>query len=96
MRRIRARSYRTKFERSELWRRWKSGESTREIGAAVGCDSGTVSWHVRYYGGIEPPARIRAKGQLTLAEREELCDLLEKTLQACRGVHPSQGRTVVR
>lgn len=72
MRRVRARSYRTKFERNELWRRWKAGESTHEIAAAVGCDSGTVSWHVRYYGGIEPPARTRSKGQLTLAEREEI------------------------
>jgi len=72
MRRIRARNYRTKFERSELWRRWRKGESTHEIAAAVGCDSGTVSWHVRYYGGIEPPARVRAKAQLTLAEREEI------------------------
>jgi len=72
MKRIRARSYRTRFERSELWRRWKKGESTHEIAAAVGCDSGTVSWHVRYYGGIEPPARARSKTQLTLAEREEI------------------------
>jgi IS30 family transposase len=72
MTRIRARNYRTKFERGELWRRWKSGDSTHEIAAAVGCDSGTVSWHVRYYGGIEPPGRIRSKAQLTLAEREEI------------------------
>ena len=72
MRKIRARSYRTKFDRNELWRRWRKGESTHDIAAAVGCNSGTVSWHVRYYGGIEPPARLRAKGQLTLAEREEI------------------------
>src|SRR4051812_45399801 len=72
MTRIRARSYRTKFERGELWRRWKGGDRTHEIAAAVGCDSGTVSWHVRYYGGIEPPGRIRSKAQLTLAEREEI------------------------
>jgi IS30 family transposase len=72
MRRIRARTYRTKFDRRELWRRWKQGQTARQIAAAVGCDSGTVSWHVRYYGGIEPPARVRAKAQLTLAEREEI------------------------
>ena len=72
MRKMRARRYETKFARRELWRRWKAGESTREIAAALGCNSGTVSWHVRYYGGIQPPERIRAQGQLTLAEREEI------------------------
>lgn len=72
MRKMRARRYQTKFARPELWRRWKEGESTREIAAALGCDSGTVSWHVRYYGGIQPPERVRSPGQLTLAEREEI------------------------
>ena len=72
MGKMRARLYRTKFQRSELWQRWKKGESTHEIAAAVGCHSGTVSWHVRYYGGIEPAARVRSKVHLTLAEREEI------------------------
>ena len=72
MRKMRARRYETKFARPELWRRWKAGQSTREIAAALGCNSGTVSWHVRYYGGIQPPERVRARGQLTLADREEI------------------------
>lgn len=72
MRKMRARRYETKFARPELWRRWKVGQSTHEIAAALGCNSGTVSWHVRYYGGIPPPERVRAQGQLTLAEREEI------------------------
>lgn len=72
MRKMRARRYRTKFARPELWRRWKDGQSTHEIAAALGCNSGTVSWHVRYYGGIQPPERVRAQGQLSLAEREEI------------------------
>ena len=72
MRKMRARRYETKFARSDLWRRWKAGQSTHEIATALGCNSGTVSWHVRYYGGIQPPERVRAQGQLTLAEREEI------------------------
>lgn len=72
MRKMRARRYQTKFERPELWRRWKQGQSTHEIATALGCKSGTVSWHVRYYGGIQPPERVRAQAQLTLAEREEI------------------------
>lgn len=72
MRKIRARQYRLSFARSELWRRYRSGQSTREIATGLGCGRGTVSWHVRYYGGIEPPQRVRAKCQLSLAEREEI------------------------
>lgn len=56
----------------ELWRRWRAGESTREIASAVGCNHGTVSWAVRYYGGIEPAQRVRAAAHLSLAEREEI------------------------
>lgn len=72
MKKIRARKYKLGFARRELWKRYRAGESTRQIAVALGCSSGTVSWHVRYYGGIEPPQRARAKGQLTLAEREEI------------------------
>ncbi len=57
---------------SEMWRRWKAGESLREIGAAIGRDSGTVHWHIKQRGGIAPMARVRAQRHLSLAEREEI------------------------
>lgn len=72
MDRIRKQRSRSKVQRAELWRRWRGGQSTHEIAAAVGCNSGTVSWTVRYYGGIEPAQRVRAQAQLTPAEREEI------------------------
>lgn len=56
----------------EMWRRWKVGESLREIGAAIGRDSGTVHWHIKQRGGIAPAPRARSQRHLTLAEREEI------------------------
>jgi IS30 family transposase len=59
-------------EAAELWRRWKDGQSLREIGAAIDRDSGTVHWHIKQRGGIEPRARVRSERHLTLADREEI------------------------
>jgi IS30 family transposase len=57
---------------AEMWRRWKAGESLREIGAAIGRDSGTVHWHIKQRGGIAPAARVRSQRHLSLADREEI------------------------
>jgi DNA-binding CsgD family transcriptional regulator len=32
---------------ADMWRRWKEGQSLREIGLAIGRDSGTVHWHIK-------------------------------------------------
>jgi IS30 family transposase len=57
---------------SELWRRWKAGEYLREIGKAIGRDSGTVHWHIKQRGGLAPPERVRSGRHLSLADREEI------------------------
>jgi IS30 family transposase len=57
---------------AELWRRWKDGQSLREIGKAISRDSGTVHWHIKHRGGIAPPVRVRSLRHLTLPEREEI------------------------
>lgn len=57
---------------TELWRRWRKGESLREIGRAIDRDSGTVHWHVKQRGGIPPCTRARSPRHLTLADREEI------------------------
>lgn len=57
---------------AEMWRRWKAGESLREIGGAIERDSGTVYWHIKQRGGIAPPPRVRSQHHLSLAEREEI------------------------
>ena len=59
-------------QKAEMWRRWKAGESLREIGAAIGRDSGTVHWHIKQRGGIAPAPLVRSPRHLTLAEREEI------------------------
>lgn len=55
---------------AEMWRRWKDGQSLREIGAAIGRDSGTVHWHIKLRGGLQPRPRARCERHLTLVERE--------------------------
>jgi IS30 family transposase len=62
----------TARERTELWDRWRSGQSLREIGAALARNSGTVHGMVKLHGGIAPPQRCRAAAQLSVAEREEI------------------------
>jgi IS30 family transposase len=57
---------------AELWRRWKDGQSLREIGRAISRDSGTVHWHIKHRGGIAPPVRVRSQRHLSLVEREEI------------------------
>lgn len=57
---------------AEMWRRWRAGESLREIGAAIARDSGTVHWHIKQRGGIAPPSPVRSQRHLSLAEREEI------------------------
>lgn len=57
-------------QRAEMWRRWRAGESLREIGAAIGRDSGTVHWHIKQRGGIAPMPRVRSDRHLSLVERE--------------------------
>ncbi len=59
-------------ETTELWARFKAGESFTAIGRALGRHVGTVYAVVRAHGGIAPPARRRARGALTLEEREAI------------------------
>lgn len=59
-------------QKAEMWQRWKAGESLREIGAAIGRDSGTVHWHIKQRGGIAPSPPVRSQRHLSLAEREEI------------------------
>jgi IS30 family transposase len=55
---------------ADMWRRWKEGQSLREIGLAIGRDSGTVHWHIKQRGGLAPHVRVRSNRHLTLSDRE--------------------------
>jgi hypothetical protein len=56
--------------KTELWDRWKRGESLKEIGRAFGKPSWSMYCLVAPHGGIRPAQRRRSRLALTLAERE--------------------------
>ena len=60
----------TAAEKTELWDRWKRGESLKAIGRAFGKESSSIYFLVAPHGGIRPAERRRSKLALTLAERE--------------------------
>ena len=59
-------------QKTEIWRRWKAGESLHEIGRAFGKDHGSIHFLLSQHGGIVPAVRRRSERTLTLAEREEI------------------------
>lgn len=78
---------------AEMWRRWKDGQFLREIGLAIGRDSGTVHWHIKQRGGIAPAARARSERHLSLADREEISRGLVAG-RSLRGIARELGRPV--
>ena len=59
-------------EKSDIWRRWKAGQSLHEIGRAYGRPHPTIRKLLLPHGGIAPAARRRSRLALTLAEREDI------------------------
>jgi IS30 family transposase len=59
-------------QKTDIWRRWKAGESLHEIGRALGKDHGSIHFLLSQHGGIVPAIRRRSERTLTLAEREEI------------------------
>jgi IS30 family transposase len=59
-------------EKSDIWRRWKAGQSLHEIGRAYGRPHPTIRKLLLPRGGIAPAARRRSRLALTLAEREDI------------------------
>src|SRR5271156_2092733 len=59
-------------QRSDLWRRWKSGESLHEIGRAFDKPHSSIRCLLLPRGGIPPAARRCSRLALTLAERENI------------------------
>ena len=67
------RRYRLSAEqRTDIWHRWKAGESLHEIGRAFGKDHGSIQFLLSQHGGIAPAVRRRSQRTLTLAEREDI------------------------
>ena len=62
----------TAAQKTELWRRWRHGESLNAIGRALGRIAKVVRYEVARTGGIPPAARQRSRLALTLPEREAI------------------------
>src|SRR5712691_7825403 len=59
-------------QRTEIWSRWKSGQSLHEIGRAFGKPHSSIRCLLLPRGGMPPAARRRSRLALTLAEREDI------------------------
>src|ERR1700677_4840171 len=59
-------------QKTDVWSRWKAGQSLHEIGRAFGKGHSSIRFLVLQHGGIAPAARRRSLLTLTLAEREDI------------------------
>jgi IS30 family transposase len=62
----------TPAEKTEIWRRWKCGQSQHGIGRVFGRPHPTIRKLLLPCGGIAPNARRRSRLALTPAEREDI------------------------
>src|SRR5271167_3999100 len=60
------------IEKSDIWRRWKTGQSLHEMGRAFDKPHTSIRHLLLPRGGIPPAARRRSRLSLTLAEREDI------------------------
>jgi IS30 family transposase len=59
-------------QRTDMWGRWRAGQSLHEIGRAFGKDHVSIQFVLAQHGGIAPAVRHRSLRTLTLAEREDI------------------------
>src|ERR1700679_1036648 len=60
------------IEKSDIWRRWKAGETLHEIGRAFGKPHSSIRCLLLPRGGIPPAVRRRSDLALTRPEREDI------------------------
>src|SRR5213594_5222497 len=59
-------------QKSDMWCRWKAGDSLHKIGRAFGKEHSSIRCLVSRHGGFVPVVRRRSLLALTLREREEI------------------------
>jgi len=62
----------TPAQKSDVWHRWKAGQSLHAIGRLLGKCHNSIRTVLLPRGGIPPIARRRSRRALTLAEREDI------------------------
>ena len=60
------------MQRTDMWSRWKAGQSLHEIGRVFGKDHVSIQFMLAQHGGIAPATRRRSPLTLTLGERENI------------------------
>src|SRR6267154_6293207 len=88
----------TAAEKTELWDRWKRGESLKAIGRAFGKQSSSI-YLVAPHGGIRPAQRRRSRPALTLVrpcnlkpQQRDLTPVLRRPIELA-GVKAEVART---
>ena len=69
---VRRRIYYSAEQRTEIWDRWKRGESAHEIGRLFDRPHSSIFKILMKTGGLRPPERRRSRLSLTMTEREEI------------------------
>jgi hypothetical protein len=59
-------------QRTDVWRRWKAGESLHTIGRAFDRPHTSIHCPLSHHGGIVPAVRRRSVLALTVVEREDI------------------------
>ena len=59
-------------QRTDVWRRWKAGDSLHTIGRAVDRPHTSIHCVLAHHGGIVPAVRRRSVLALTVVEREDI------------------------
>src|ERR1019366_2755301 len=60
------------IEKSDIWRRWKAGETLHEIGRAFDKPHSSIRCLLLPRGGIPPAVRRRSRLALTRSDREDI------------------------
>ena len=76
-------------EKTELWDRWKRGESLKAIGRAFGKPSSAIYFLVAPHGGIRPAQRRRSNGGGTGLSRAAMCGNWPSKSALCQKRNPA-------
>jgi len=82
----------TPAEKTDLWERWRRGDSLKSIGRAFDKPSSSIYFQLAPHGGICPRPRQRSRLALTLWEREEI-SIGIATHQSMRSIAVLLGRS---
>src|SRR6202166_4530789 len=87
-------------QKSDVWRRWKSGQTLHEIGRAFGKEHSSIRCLVSRHVGIAPAVRRRAeisRGLASAPRRREIPECLERAVSTVsREVARHGGRPAYR